>query len=100
MRDDLLKDFTGIVTNHVLIVFNYNFSRVTSARAILITPEFGIAYSEDWSRYLDKQYIIGKTSLINELNYDEHNEPLVKLKETTTFEDLVSIPTLPDVSNK
>lgn len=103
LRNQLLNDFTGIVKNHILITFEYSYSRVISARAILLTPEFGIAFSEDWSHFLDTPYIIGKASILEELNKDDENEPLVHLKGRQIEESsdqLISLPDEPDVANK
>lgn len=103
LRNQLLSNFTGIVKNHILIAFDYSFSRVTSAKAILLTPEFGVAFSEDWSAFLDKPYIVGKKSLLAEMTNDENEEPLVRLKETKKeqqADELVSLAETPDVANK
>jgi hypothetical protein len=103
LRNQLLSNFMGIVKNHILIAFDYSFSRVTSAKAILLTPEFGVAFSEDWSAFLDKPYIVGKKSLLSEMAIEENEEPLVRLKETTKeqqADDLISLVENPDVANK
>lgn len=102
LRNQLLNDFTGIIENHLLITFEYSYSRVISARVILVTPEFGVAFSEDWSRFLDTPYIIGKASILEELNKDDENESLVQLKEKPMDESsdqLSSLPNTPDVAN-
>jgi hypothetical protein len=62
----------------------------------------GIAFYEDWSAFLDKQYIVGKNSIMAEMNRDIE-EPLVRLKETskeTPADDLVSLTETPDDANK
>ena len=102
LRNQLLSDFTGIIENHLLITFEYSYSRVISARVILVTPEFGVAFSEDWSHFLDTPYIIGKASILEELNKDDENESLVQLKEKPMDElsdQLSSLPNTPDVAN-
>ena len=68
----------------------------------MVTPEFGVAFSEDWSHFLDTPYIIGKASILEELNKDDENESLVQLKEKPMDElsdQLSSLPNTPDVAN-
>ena len=79
LREELLSEFVGIIKNHILILFEYEYSRVLSARAVLLTPELGVAYTEDWSQFLKKPYIIGKMSVTEDLK-DDDAEPLVHLK--------------------
>lgn len=101
LRDELLRDFAGVIKNHILILFEYDYSRVLSARAILLTPELGIAYSEDWSRFLNKPYLINKMSIAEDLR-NEDAEPLVRLKgqnDKPTSDDLVSLPEEESVVN-
>lgn len=56
LRNQLLSCFSGIVEEHVLILFDYNFSGVTSARAALLNPNMEIALSEDWTQFLRTTY--------------------------------------------
>lgn len=77
LRDKLLSNFTGIVEEHILILFDYNYSGVTSARAVLLTPEMEIAYSEDWTRFL-RTTVVPKGSLLEDILDD--NEVLAALK--------------------
>ena len=79
LRDKLLSDFSGIIKNHILILFDYNISGVISARAVLLTPELDVAFSEDWSKHLKNPYVIGQDSILEEMVSD--GEPLVKIKE-------------------
>ena len=94
LRDQLLNNVAGIVKNHILILFDYDFSRVVSARAVFPTPDFDIAYSKDWSNFLNKHYVINKTSIIKEMIADDA-EPLVKLKpemQERVADDIVLLP--------
>lgn len=77
LRDRLLSHFTGIVEEHILILFDYNCAGVTSARAVLLTPEMEIAYSEDWTRFL-RTTVVPKGSLLEDILDD--NEVLAALK--------------------
>lgn len=101
LRDLLLSDFAGIMKNHILILFDYSFNRVISARAILLTPQFDIAFDENWSGYLESPYIIGKDSIIEDMTAED-SDMIVKLKpiEEISKADLVSFPAEPDVANK
>lgn len=102
LRDTLLTDFAGIIKNHILILFDYSIGRVISARAILLTPQFDIAFDEDWSSFLKTPYIIGKASIIEDM-IDDDSEPLVQLKpkkQEESMGDLVSLPMEPEVANK
>lgn len=62
---------------HVLVLFDYNFLGVTSARAVLLTPKMEIAFSEDWTPYLQKQYIPPKYLVEHD---EDDNQLLAKLK--------------------
>lgn len=77
LRCQLLSGFSGIVEEHVLILFDYTYTEVTSARAVLLTPKMEIALSEDWTRYLKATYVPQGTLL--ELVSDD-DEILAKLK--------------------
>ena len=77
LRDQLLSCFSGIVKEHVLVLFDYNFLGVTSARAVLLTPKMEIAFSEDWTSYLQKQYIPPKYLVEHD---EDDNQLLAKLK--------------------
>lgn len=79
LREKLLSDFTGIIKHHILILFDYDFKGVTSARAVLVNPNLEVAYSEDWSDFLKTPYVIGKASILEEMIIDDE-EPLIKLK--------------------
>ena len=83
-RNQLLSEFSGIVDEHLLILFDYDYTGVTSARAVLLTPALEIAVSEDWTKYLKTQYIPQKSILATVLADDE---PMVKLKEEYLKED-------------
>lgn len=89
LREQLLSGFSGIIENHILILFDYSFDRVISARAVLLTPDMKIAFDEDWSHLLTKPYIISKTPL--SIIADESEEPLVKLKKRAEENSDVSI---------
>lgn len=77
LRDQLFSCFTGIVEEHVLILFDYNFTGVTSARAVLLTPKMEIAVSEDWTQYL-RSTVIPKNTLLDDILADD--EILATLK--------------------
>jgi len=101
LRNNLLSDFVGIINNHLLILFDYNYNDVVSARAVLLNHGLGITYSEDWSAFLKKPYIIGKASIIEEM-IDDEALTLVYLK-TEKFDsnlDLVSIANEYDIAKK
>ena len=94
LRDKWLIDFAGIIKNHILILFDYSFNKVVSAKAVLLTPNLEIAYSEDWSNFLKTPYIIGKASIIEEMTENEAPS-LVRLKSDKLNKpngDLVSLP--------
>jgi hypothetical protein len=102
LRDVLLTDFPGIIKNHILILFDYNFNQVISARAILLTPQFGVAFEENWSSYLNHPYAIEKAS-VAEVMIAEDSKPLVSLKQKKqekSVDNLVSLPTKPEIANK
>lgn len=92
LRNRLLSSFTGIVEEHVLILFDYTFSEVTSARAALLTPNLEIAMSEDWTQFLRSTVVPPKT-LLGEIladdevlatlkpQFDSDNIPIVKPAE-------------------
>lgn len=78
LREQLLSEFAGIIRNHILILFNCGYNIVTSARAVLLTPQLEIAYDENWSQYLSKPYY-HRNALIADIITDE-DEPIVTLK--------------------
>lgn len=71
LRNQLLSSFTGIVEEHVLILFDSNFAGVTSARAVLLTRNMEIAVSEDWTPFLRTTVIPKNTVLDKLLDEDE-----------------------------
>ena len=102
LRKELLSGFAGVIKNHILILFEYDYTRVLSARAVLLTPELGVSYTEDWSHFLNKPYEIKKSSLAESMK-DEDLEPLVHLKdkkEEPLSDDLVAFPEEPEIANK
>lgn len=78
LRNQLLSSFSGIIDEHLLILFDYDYTGVTSARAVLLTPTLEIAVSDNWTKYLKSKYIPPVSSLAAILS---DNEPIVKLKE-------------------
>lgn len=78
LRNQLLSGFSGIIGEHLLILFDYDYTGVTSARAVLLTPTLEIAVSDNWTKYLKSKYIPQDSPLATILPDDE---PLVKLKE-------------------
>lgn len=78
VRDQLLNSFSGIVKEHVLVLFDCDFSGVTSLRAVLLTPELEIAVSDDWTKYLKSTFVPDSSALAFLL--DDDDEPIVKLK--------------------
>lgn len=77
LRNQLLGNFTGMVEEHVLVLFDSNFSGVISARAVLLTPELEIAVSEDWTKFL-RSTAIPQDTILSELLTDD--EVFVALK--------------------
>lgn len=89
LRNKLLSGFSGVVEEHVLILFDYDFTGVTSARAVLLTPKMEIAVSEDWTQYLQSTYV-PKHSILDVVlseeevfaklkpQYDSQNNPVVE----------------------
>ena len=71
LRNQLLSCFTGIVEEHVLILFDYDFTGVTSARAVLLTPKMEVAVSEDWTPFLRSKVIPHNTILQDILSDSE-----------------------------
>jgi hypothetical protein len=66
-----------------------------------LTPQFDIAFDEDWSSFLKNPYVIGKASIVEEM-IDDDSEPLVKLKSKKQAEltsELVSLASQPEVVN-
>lgn len=99
LRDQLLSCFTGIVEEHVLILFDYNFAGVTSARAVLLTPKMEIAVSEDWTQFL-RSTVIPKNTLLDDIladdevlatlkpQFDANNIPIVEPAEKTRKDEI------------
>ena len=77
LRTCLLSSFSGIVEEHVLVLFDYDYSYVTSARAVLLTPKLEVALSEDWTRFLKNTFVSHNSVLVE---MQEVAEPFVKLK--------------------
>lgn len=77
LRNQLLSGFSGIMGEHLLILFDYDFTGVTSARAVLLTPLLEIAVSDDWTKYLKSKFVPQNSPLAAILSSDE---PLVRLK--------------------
>lgn len=71
LRNQLLSCFSGIVEEHILVLFDYNFSGVTSARAVLLNPNMEIAFSEDWTQYLRATYSPQYTILDDNMDFEE-----------------------------
>ena len=78
LRNQLLNGFSGIVQEHVLILFDYTYLGVTSARAVLLTPQMEIAVSEDWTHYLKQRFTRGYK------RYKETND-LIEWKRVSNF---------------
>ena len=78
LRNQLLSGFSGIIEEHLLVLFDYDYTGVTSARAVLLTPTLEIAVSDNWTKYLKSKYIPQASPFAAILPDDE---PLVKLKE-------------------
>lgn len=77
LRNQLLSGFTGIVDEHILLLFDYDYTGVTSARAVLLTPSLDIAVSDNWTAYLKTTYIPRQSSISPIL---PEEELVVKLK--------------------
>lgn len=102
LRDQLLCDFAGIVENHIVILFDYDYSRVLSARAVLLTPKLEVAFSEDWSKYLNKPYF-HKDTILAVLTENDDEESLVSIKpnvEESKDEPDVALVEQEDISNE
>lgn len=84
LRNQLLSGFSGIVAEHLLILFDYDYNGVTSARAVLLTPTLEVAVSDNWTKYLKSTYISQQSALIQIISDDE---PMVKLKEQYVKDD-------------
>lgn len=95
LRNELLQ-FDGIINNHFLILFDYAFNKVLSVRVVLLTPQMEVAFSEDWSTYLEKPYYLQNSDVNAEL-LDDDDEPLVSLKEPENHPELDGIVALPEV---
>ena len=104
LRNELLQ-FEGIINNHFLILFDYAFNKVLSVRVILLNPQMEIAFSEDWSTFLEKPYYL-QNSTVNAELLDEEDTPLVSLKEPNNHPDpdganeIVALSEIPMVSGK
>lgn len=77
IREQLLCSFSGIVEEHVLVLFDSSFSNVTSLRAVLLTPNMDVAVSENWTKYLTSTFI-PSSSMLAAISSDD--DPIVKLK--------------------
>lgn len=77
LRNQLLSCFTGIVEEHVLILFDYDFTGVSSARAVLLTPKMEVAVSEDWTPFL-RSKVIPQNTILQDILSD--SEMLATLK--------------------
>lgn len=87
IRAQLLSAFSGMVTEHILVLFDYDFTGVTSMRAVLLTPDMKIAVCEDWTKYL-KSTFVPDVSILGSLFDDD--EPIVKLKPEYEHDDSVA----------
>ena len=81
LRSQLFSGFTGIIDEHVLVLYDYNYSGVTTIRAVLLTPKLEIAASDDWTNFMRNTFIPTKT--INVTSSGEE-EDLVSLREEYT----------------
>lgn len=79
LREKILSDFSGIIENHILILFDSNFDIVKSVRAVLLTIQLEVAFSEDWSYLLEKPHLNASECFIFDKTMEE-TEPLVSLK--------------------
>ena len=90
-----MSDFSGIIENHILILFDASSNIVTSVRALLLTPHLEIALSESWSRYLSIPYKANALPYIDDISSDE--DILVSLKDDPNSPDPTSGDTLPEI---
>lgn len=86
LRQKLLLGFDGVIGEHVLIVFDSNYAGAISCRAVLLTPDLEIGYSEDWSKHL-KEYVVPEATVLASLLEPDEDLPLATLK-SELFEDL------------
>lgn len=101
LRDSLLSSFAGIAKNHMLILFDYNSIEVTSVKAILPTPQLGIGFCEDWSKFCKEPYDINNISAAKNVTAD-NEEVLIRLKpqkQKENAESLVALPAKRDIVN-
>ena len=88
LRDQLFSCFTGIVEEHVLILFDYNFTGVTATRAVLLTPKMEVAVSEDWTRHL-RSTVVPKNTILDDVLADD--EILATLKPQFDSENILVV---------
>jgi hypothetical protein len=93
LRNKIMQ-FDGIIKNHIVVLFSSTFNKVTSIRIVLPTPQLGIAYSEDWSSFMETPFF-SKTSILNTDLINEDEEFLVKLKGTDNDPDPDGLAELP-----
>lgn len=90
LRELLLSEFSGIVDEHVLILFDYNYSGVTTVRAVLLTPTLDIAVSDDWTRFMRDKYI-PQPSIFFEDSDEEESLVSLKTEYSLDAESMVEI---------
>lgn len=93
IREQLMSDFSGIIENHILILFDSSSNIVTSVRALLLTPHLEIVLSENWSRYLSIPYKPDILPYNESISSDE--DILVSLKDDLNSPDPTSGNTFP-----
>ena len=89
LRNELFYEFTDVIKEHILILFDYNFTDVTSVRAVLLTPQLEIAFSDDWTNLMRSNYVPAKSILAEFMSEEE--EELVTLKQLENDEDDVLV---------
>ena len=88
LRNQLLSMFPYVISEHILILFDYTFNEVTSVRAVLLNPKMEIAYSEDWTAHMKNTFISSGSIMTDYLDDDSM---LAKLKPEYDKNIVVSI---------
>ena len=93
LKNQLLSNFTGIVDENVLMLFDYNYMGVTAVRAVLLNANLEVAVSDVWTQYMKTTFVPTKSPLAETLC--EEDDLLAKLKtdENSASSEIVELPT-------
>ena len=100
LRQELLYEFTNVIKEHVLILFDYDFTGVTSVRAVLLTPKLEIALSDDWTSYMRSIYVPAKSILAELISEQEDELVTLKRVENDVDDVLVSMISSKELNSK